>query len=96
MNNIKFTEKIVLNSIFILISKITKRTDCFIVVHVMSIFLTQFKCWVCVAHICNKKNFQLEIIFVLITIHGLNLERALLFLTVLWIVMTFLFSRKEN
>jgi hypothetical protein len=37
----------------------------------------------------TKTNFQLEIIFVLMTIHGLNLERVWLFLTVLWIVMTF-------
>jgi hypothetical protein len=34
--------------------------------------------------------------FVLKTIHGLNLGTAWLFLTVLWIVMTLLFSRKEN
>jgi hypothetical protein len=46
----------------------------------------------------KKKIIPPEIIFVLMTVHGygLNLERAWLFLTVFWIVMTFLFSQKEN
>jgi hypothetical protein len=50
----------------------------------------------CIAYIWRGGDLQPEIIFVLMTIHGLNLERAWLFLTVFWIVMTFLFSQKEN